>query len=303
MSQKPVYMAQLDGLRAFAVLAVLMHHLGEVYFDHPMGVAAVYGVKLFFVLSGFLITGILLRAADKVHGGQTSVFQAMKRFYARRTLRIFPLYYTVVLVCCVLNVTPAREVVGWLLSYTLNIKMAGQGWYEATFAHFWSLCVEEQFYVTWPWLVLFVPARWRLRLVFSMLLVAPLLRIAYVLSGYTLMTGLATYISTLMCLDSLGTGALLAILSHQGLPPLVSKYMDRLVMPVAVIVVFWAELWDHGRLWTPAFLVHGTFLRYSSVGWSPDQREDSRAWLAASCNSARSVTLARSAMGSMSTTL
>ena len=84
-------------------------------------------MQLFFVLSGFL-----------------------RRFYARRSLRIFPLCYLVVFTSLVPAVEPARRIVWWLLSYTFNIHMARRGWFEPNVAHFWSLSVEEQFYVAWP---------------------------------------------------------------------------------------------------------------------------------------------------------
>ena len=87
-------MSQLDGLRAFAVGAVLIHH-----FFQPARIGgvdlALLGVWLFFVLSGFLITGILLRSRDQVdYSGYPSGF-VLRQFYVRRFLRIFPLYYAV----------------------------------------------------------------------------------------------------------------------------------------------------------------------------------------------------------------
>ena len=89
-------MRQLDGLRAFAVGAVLMHH----FFQPPRvgGVDfALLGVWLFFVLSGFLITGILLRSRDQIHNRGYPASLALRQFYVRRVLRIFPLYYLVLL--------------------------------------------------------------------------------------------------------------------------------------------------------------------------------------------------------------
>ena len=91
---------------------------------------------MFFVLSGFLITGILMDSK-----GKPGYF---KNFYARRTLRIFPLYYFVIAVSFAVNLEPTREILFWLLTYTLNIYMANQGWFVDHFAHFWTLAVEEQ---------------------------------------------------------------------------------------------------------------------------------------------------------------
>lgn len=156
------YMPQLDALRAIAVLAVMFHHFVPARAQWPLFAAIPFGqlgVKLFFVLSGFLITGILLRARSKLGDQPRAVLSALAGFYARRSLRIFPLYYLVIAVCLVLNVPPVRDELLWLATYTLNLRISYQGWYPEHVAHFWSLAVEEQFYLLWPWVVLFAPSR------------------------------------------------------------------------------------------------------------------------------------------------
>jgi len=231
------YMAQLDALRAFAVIAVIIHH----YTRSGWGFGADSGVKLFFTLSGFLITGILLRGRASTQENDIGRLPALGRFYARRFLRIFPLYYFVIAVAFAINLQPARKVIGWLLTYTLNIHMANQGWFEANFAHFWSLSVEEQFYVFWPWLVLFFPQRWLLHGVLAMASVGPLYRFSYVWSGYHNMTGISSYISTLSCVDSLGLGALLAVLVHHRVLKPDTRWI-RIVLPAAIATtaaMFW----------------------------------------------------------------
>ena len=152
------YMPQLDSLRAFAVLAVVVHHSPLVAFV-PIPFGAI-GVRLFFVLSGFLITGILLRCRDdRPDGSPGDRWFSLRQFYIRRFLRIFPLYYFVVTCAVILNYGCARSLLPWLLTYTLNVQLAISGeWNE--FSHFWSLAVEEHFYLAWPWVVLFVPRRW-----------------------------------------------------------------------------------------------------------------------------------------------
>src|SRR5437016_11546580 len=107
------YMAQLDALRAFAVTAVIIHH----FKPHGWAFGAAAGVKLFFTVSGFLITGILLQARQHAEAGKK--MPALRRFYARRFLRIFPLYYLVVAVTYAINLDPVRKIIGWLLTYTL----------------------------------------------------------------------------------------------------------------------------------------------------------------------------------------
>jgi len=232
------HMAQLDGLRALAVAAVAFHHFGLQYFAAPSPSAAAGGVRLFFVLSGFLITGILLAARDNVTAGRSSTSTALKHFYLRRMLRIFPIYYLVVFITVIANVDPAREYAWWLLTYTLNLKMAAQGYFINTFPHFWSLNVEEQFYIVWPWVVLLLPSRWLIPAALAMIVTTPLGKIAYILSDYTMTSGIGTYVSTWANLDTLGAGALLALLRHQhsslaqphGRPALVCAIAGGLVL-------------------------------------------------------------------------
>jgi peptidoglycan/LPS O-acetylase OafA/YrhL len=147
------HVAALDGLRGVAILLVLLHQfdLGPAAqtADLLLDVGWI-GVQLFFVLSGFLITGILL---DTRHA---QVYY--RSFFVRRVLRIFPLYYGVLLLAFVLVplLLPVPVAYGrhqfWLWTYLANFAMPfGKG--EQAFSHFWSLCVEEQFYLVWPFLV------------------------------------------------------------------------------------------------------------------------------------------------------
>lgn len=163
------YVPQLDALRALAVTGVIVHHYVPA---HELGILAIGGVKLFFVLSGFLITRLLLAARGDVERGRLGRVGAVGRFYARRALRIFPLYYVVVAVLVAVNLPPAREILPWLLTYTLNFHMASHG-YVDHFAHFWTLAVEEQFYAVWPWVVLFAPRRVLRPVMLALIAVAP----------------------------------------------------------------------------------------------------------------------------------
>ena len=160
----------LDGLRGLAILAVLFTHSTGPYPNTLVkkAVSLLFthgwvGVDLFFVLSGFLITGILLDTR-----GCTNYFGS---FYSRRALRIFPLYYTFLVFAWLLFPlivrpewlpTPADW---WLYpTYLMNWLTLWKGvWHANIVGHFWSLCVEEQFYFVWPLVVLLIPSRWLLR--------------------------------------------------------------------------------------------------------------------------------------------
>src|SRR5205823_2953152 len=85
--------------------------------------------------------------------------QAIKRFYARRTLRIFPIYYLTLLFLYLINFQNIKDVFNWVVSYTTNIYLSLDKPYIGSFNHLWSLAVEEQFYLLWPFLIFFIPKR------------------------------------------------------------------------------------------------------------------------------------------------
>lgn len=152
------YLPQLDGLRFFAILSVMIGHWfqwqvkNEIFEKIPFA----HGVLLFFVLSGFLITRILLIEKDNVEKAATSKKKLLINFYVRRFIRIMPIYYLTVLLMYIINYQQARALTPWLLTYTSNIYQSLNNCYVGGFTHFWSLAVEEQFYLFWPLLILFV---------------------------------------------------------------------------------------------------------------------------------------------------
>ncbi len=151
----------LDGLRAVAFLLVFFFHANFWYFGWV-------GVQLFFVLSGFLITGILLDMKQSLPRAEYFV-----KFYGRRFLRIFPLYYLylflIALVAAYLLGHKIRrpymllfwEQFPYALGYVYNFFMATSKFVQTSqfLTHLWSLAVEEQFYILWPLVILFVPGK------------------------------------------------------------------------------------------------------------------------------------------------
>ena len=208
------YMKQLDGLRAMAVLAVLWtHYLPEEYwlFGIYWGGA---GVRLFFVLSGFLITGILLKSRQYIIQEKQYLLFALRQFYIRRFLRIFPLYYVTLAFAALIAIPPVRETIAWHASYLSNVYFALQGRFHGSVGHLWSLAVEEQFYLLWPWIILFLPHRWLLPVIIIIISVAPLFRFTSTVVG---VNQVAIWVLTPSVCDTLCLGALLAYLnSHEG---------------------------------------------------------------------------------------
>ena len=209
----------LDAVRGLAILMVTGFRFFPKYEDPSVAgrlLSRVFGqgfrgVDLFFVLSGFLITGILWDAK-----GRSNYF---RNFYFRRTLRIFPLYYGVLIVTLVLLpaigfATPSIFAAGyrystWLWLYGANILISWKGeWCLGAFDHFWSLAVEEQFYLVWP-LVIFLCSREKaLKVCLVAIVLSFASRMAWVIcDGNTA----ATEAFTLFRLDTLAVGSFLAL--------------------------------------------------------------------------------------------
>jgi len=204
------YMPQLDGLRAVAVTTVLFAHFTAVSRYVPGGFL---GVRLFFVLSGFLITSILLECRFLVRDGRGPAGAVIRTFYVRRFLRIFPIFYLTLGVAVAFDVGHIRSIAGWHFFYLSNFAGAlyesvpgGVALIDPTSAHFWSLAVEEQFYLLWPAAVIFAPRKLLAPMTVGMILVAPVFRAATFAAGAPVLVG---YLPC--CLDTLGCGALLAL--------------------------------------------------------------------------------------------
>jgi peptidoglycan/LPS O-acetylase OafA/YrhL len=209
----------LDGLRGAAIALVLLCHFGNAWpgagvLDTAMregtGLGWI-GVDLFFVLSGFLITGILV---DGVPTGARGAPRWLGAFLARRALRIFPLYYVALAAFVVLG--PAAGLVD---AWTLRAR----GWWYAVYlgnwaypakqgipalAHFWSLAVEEQFYLVWPLVVLAARGRRLAAVAAALVAAAPFLRTLIVDSGWPVGSA---YRVTPGRVDALAMGALVAV--------------------------------------------------------------------------------------------
>ena len=152
----------LDTLRAFAVFFVIIAHMG-VWFDStsPSGkfISTVlipdgrFGVDLFFVLSGFLITSILLNAKNTAE--KTDRISVIKKFFARRTLRIFPIYYLLLFFLFAINYPDVRRYFWYFATYTSNLLPYHTNTWNR-YCHTWTLAIEEQFYLLWPWLMIMV---------------------------------------------------------------------------------------------------------------------------------------------------
>jgi peptidoglycan/LPS O-acetylase OafA/YrhL len=221
------YIPALDGVRAVAILLVLVYH----WFPEGQGINVMpngpIGVTLFFVLSGYLISNILME--QQTLGNFARSF---KNFVARRALRIFPIYF---LLLGLLWVLKRFSVVlntdfylhpGYYWSYLVNYWIeVNRNWADAL-SPYWSLSVEEQFYLIWPFFVLILTPRFRGYFLWFTVLFGIFYRFVSVhLSG-----GLG--VSMLSCVDTFAWGALLAHYLRAGQKKHVGLWVKRLILPV-----------------------------------------------------------------------
>ncbi len=204
------HITALDGLRGLAVVFLLIFHIFQLEAEPASGLARIAyrstricqtGVDLFFVLSGFLITGILHDTK-----GSSGFF---RNFYGRRTVRIFPLYYGVLIVATIIlplllghRVTEASPFALW--TYTANIPPTFHV-DPPTFGHFWTLAIEEQFYLLWPAVIYAFTRTTAMRVCVGCIIGSIFVRIGLVSNG------LSANFFMFGRLDSLALGGLLAL--------------------------------------------------------------------------------------------
>ena len=199
-------MVQLDGLRGIAVILVMFHHW--TWWGNALGLGNI-GVQLFFVLSGFLITGILLDAREEAVSAR-SLFQTFREFQLNRIARIWPIYMMVLIAVALAGDRFERlSAMPMHFLFLSNLLFARRGEFGSLLSHFWSLGVEQQFYLAWPFAVLLLNKGRLEQLTLALILIAPLFRLSIVLLGFVNFASFNTL--PFASMDSLGMGSLLAI--------------------------------------------------------------------------------------------
>ena len=213
--KKELYFDQLNGIRFVAVMLVLLDHW--LIPINPFSFLGHLGVVIFFVLSGFLITRILFENADDLQKSHTSPSTKIIRFIYRRSLRIFPIYFILMFIGLIFDLSNMRNVWPYLFFYLPNFYIMLKGTWLGIWDHLWSLAVEEQYYLVFPYFILLIrPKRY------------PWLFIAMLLIGLGTRFGFAYfashemkendwmwwYVNPFSAIDCFGLGGVLAYLYH-----------------------------------------------------------------------------------------
>ena len=249
----------LDAIRGLAIVLVTLYRFGggsggpARAIELPFADLGMRGVDLFFVLSGFLITGILFDAKGREH--------CFRNFYVRRTLRIFPLYYgALVLVLLVLPLfssslaavcQPAIDRQWWLWLYGANVIQSLEGsWNLGPLNHFWSLAVEEHFYFVWPLVIFFASRTSAMRICGCLIAASVVIRVLWLASGGN---DVAAEVLTVFRLDGLLLGGWLALVARSkgGLGWLAKLAWPTLALSGAFAMLAW--LLDKRLLGLPEF--------------------------------------------------
>jgi peptidoglycan/LPS O-acetylase OafA/YrhL len=224
----------LDGLRAIAVFTVIVYHFGFGSVPGDLGVTG------FFVLSGFLITWLLLK--EMARDGSVS----FRAFCVRRTLRIVPAYYVFVMLSLLADSVLGAPWTGGTIvaafGYFINYYSAFTGGANQTIAHAWSLGVEEQFYLVWPVLFLLLAHRGRKALLYGLvtLITLVLLWRTWLLVGGTSIAHLYHSFDTRF--DSLAIGCLLAVVAEKRTFASVARFVGSYAwQPVVTLLLLYVS--------------------------------------------------------------
>lgn len=235
------YNPQIDGLRFCAVLFVVSYHWIPSISHAP--VSSFFGgfINFFFVLSSYLITRILFSAKEKSVKMGISKFKAMLIFFLRRTLRIFPAYYFFLLLVLLLPTigNEVRDNAGMYFSYLANFHIFQSQDFPAVTSHIWTLAVEEQFYLVWPLLILFIPHRHLLKTFLTIIIGSVILRAMC----YYPAPGVPQAVLTQYCVDAFAVGGLLAYkyTTSDKERRAITKYFNMVLyagIPFGIIIIF-----------------------------------------------------------------
>ena len=232
---KSSYQPHLDGLRALAILGVLFEHFGVAL--PALLRCGPLSVRFFFVLSGYFITLSLWKLQAEISESDGGSFLPVCRFYLSRFLRIGPPFYLALIVGALFGIEEVRTNFFWLATFQANNYIAYIGYWPEAISHFWSLAVQEQFYLIWPVIVLTLPKRWFLPTMGAFIVFGLVFRIYCIATDAPTLT---RWVTLFGCFDSFAVGALIAYLRQSRLLDQV-RFLSRTIlfaMPLAAFACF-----------------------------------------------------------------
>ncbi len=248
------YVKGLDTIRAMAVMLVFIWHFTTKHaLDTVAGIleqlflpSGVFAVTLFFVLSGYLITNILLHATEE----EGPRIRIIKNFVVRRSLRIFPIYYATLFVLVITNGILTTEL-PYAATYTYNLYSFFTGKWGTGYGHTWSLSIEEQFYLVWPWLIVFVNRRY-IKYVFVFIIAMGIISSFLTVQVYNAYFNVPRNVGTTNWLGTFGIGGLYAYLMRtEGWKAAFKKYLPYTCLLLLIPSYYWKlapafDVFPHG---------------------------------------------------------
>jgi peptidoglycan/LPS O-acetylase OafA/YrhL len=282
---KGKYVPYLDGLRGLAILGVLADHfhvpLPTLFHVGPVG------VRFFFILSGYFITLSLWKVREADLTSPLQRLGLLFRFYLQRLLRVGPPFYLALVVGAIFGIREIYDNFFWIATFNTNHYIVWLGYFPGEVAHYWSLAVQEQFYLVWPLFVLTLPRRWFMPCMLVCMIVALIFRMACISTGTN---EVIRWVTLLGCLDSFAMGALIAYLKQarvlEKIHLLSRTWM--LALPLLAFACYFLARWmttlgnDNAFLalaesfdavflaWMLVAAITGVTGRYSRIlGWTP----------------------------------
>ncbi|MEO8564228.1 MAG: acyltransferase [bacterium] len=243
---------QLDTIRALSLVTVVFQHTMNPQ-GRVAGTIGSMGLMVFFVLSGYLINGLLLEARARAEAEQVKMGVVLRRFYIRRFLRIFPLYYAVLGIAVLLGEPTTRRYIVELATYQTNFLMASVGHNLPPVTPLWSLAVEEHFYLFWPLIALYTSRRFA-RLSIVVMILGPVVAraIAAAQGSSFQVVAMPTYAA----IDGIAMGCALAILMRDASAEVRARWVTgSLWAGIALFVLFVAlrhSSFPQRRVWSSA---------------------------------------------------
>jgi peptidoglycan/LPS O-acetylase OafA/YrhL len=261
---KTKYVPYLDGLRGLAILGVLADHFHVPL--PPLFHVGPVGVRFFFILSGYFITLSLWKVREAETKSPLARFGLLCRFYLQRLMRVGPPFYLALACGALFGIHEIWEHFFWLALFQTNHYIVYLGYWPGEISHYWSLAVQEQFYMVWPLFVLMLPRRGFMPVMMACMIFALVFRMVCITTGTN---EVIRWVTLLGCLDSFAAGAMIAYLKQ-------AKVLEKihllsrtwmLALPLAAFACYFLARWMTTLAHDNAWLALAEFFDAFFLAW------------------------------------